>query len=69
MRINMAGLLRADTLTRYQAHKIAYDAEFLTTDEIRELEDRPPMAAQVAIEADNARRGLRVVNSAGGGPQ
>ena len=36
-------LLRTDTLTRYQAHKIALDAGFLSIDEIRELENRTPM--------------------------
>lgn len=40
---NLDAILRADTLTRYQAHAIALDKEFLTVDEVRELEDRPPM--------------------------
>ena len=35
------GLLRADTLTRYQAHQIALNAGFLTTAEVREIENRP----------------------------
>jgi HK97 family phage portal protein len=43
IKVNMDALVRADTLTRYQAHKIALDSGFLTVDEVRELEDRPPM--------------------------
>jgi phage portal protein BeeE len=34
------GLLRADTKTRYDAYKIALDGQFLTVDEVRELENR-----------------------------
>lgn len=37
------GLLRADTLTRYQAHQIALSNGFLTLDEVRALENRPPL--------------------------
>lgn len=36
-------LLRADTLTRYQAHKIALENGFMTIDEVRELEGLPPV--------------------------
>lgn len=36
-------LLRADTLTRYQAHQIALSNGFLTLDEVRGLENRPPL--------------------------
>lgn len=42
-RANLDFLLRADTLTRYQAHEIALRAGFLTVDEVRDLEDRPPL--------------------------
>lgn len=40
---NLDSILRADTLTRYQAHQLGIDAGFLTPDEVRELEDRPPL--------------------------
>lgn len=40
---NLDSILRADTLSRYQAHKIGLDAKFLTLDEVRELENRPPL--------------------------
>lgn len=36
-------MLRADTLTRYQAHKIALESGFLTVDEVRHIENLPSM--------------------------
>lgn len=36
-------LLRADTLSRYQAYQMGLTGGFLTIDEVRELEDRPPL--------------------------
>lgn len=42
-RANLDSLLRADTLTRYQAHEIGIRAGFLTDDEAREFENRPPL--------------------------
>lgn len=38
--------LRSDTLTRYQAHEIGLRAGFLTIDECRAMEDRPPLEAE-----------------------
>ena len=43
LRIRWDGLLRADTTTRYEAYKNAIDAGFMTVDEIRALEDLPPL--------------------------
>jgi HK97 family phage portal protein len=43
VKFNAGALLRATTLERYQAHEIALRAGFLTVDEVRELEDRPPL--------------------------
>ena len=40
-------LLRADTLSRYQAHKLAIDSGFLTVDEVREIEDLPPIGTPI----------------------
>ncbi len=40
MRMNMAGLLRGNTLQRYQAYRIA---DFLTVNEKRALEEYPPV--------------------------
>jgi HK97 family phage portal protein len=45
VKFNAAALLRTDTLNRYQAHAIALENGFLTLNEVRELEDRPPLAS------------------------
>lgn len=37
------GLLRADTLTRYQAYKTALDGQFMTPNEVRERENMNPV--------------------------
>ncbi len=43
-RAALDAILRPDTLTRYQAHQIALGNQpFLTPDEVREYEHRPPM--------------------------
>jgi HK97 family phage portal protein len=42
-RFTFESMLRADTLTRYQAHKIALDAGFLTVDEVRHIENLPTL--------------------------
>jgi len=41
--VNVSSLLRADQLTRYQAHQIAIAAGFMTVDEVREIEDLAPL--------------------------
>jgi HK97 family phage portal protein len=43
LKINLDALRRADTETRYKAHKIGLDAKFLTVEEVRDMEDLPPM--------------------------
>jgi HK97 family phage portal protein len=42
-KFNASGMVRATLLDRYQAHEIALRAGFLTVNEVRELEDRPPL--------------------------
>src|SRR5439155_26774057 len=42
-KVNLDGFLRADTMTRMQAYKIGLEVNAYTEDEIRELEDRPPI--------------------------
>jgi HK97 family phage portal protein len=42
VKANLDWVLRADTLSRDQAHKIGLDAGFLHVDEVRQFEDRPP---------------------------
>lgn len=43
VKANLDAILRADTLTRYQAHAIGLDKGFLTLPEVREMENRPPL--------------------------
>ena len=52
-RFSYDSLLRSDTLTRYQAHEIALRAGFLTVDEVRELEDRPPAGVPSELETED----------------
>jgi phage portal protein BeeE len=83
MKINMDGLRRADTKTRYESHRIALGGNggiaWMTPDEIREIEDRPPLTDQQRAElagpaaqpaatapAEDVTQGLRVVE---GGPE
>jgi HK97 family phage portal protein len=49
-KMNVDALLRPDTKSRYEAHKIALDSGFLTLDEVRELENREPLAETVSEE-------------------
>jgi HK97 family phage portal protein len=42
-RFNPGGLVRATLRERYEAHRVAIEAGFLTVNEVRELEDRPPL--------------------------
>ena len=43
VKFNPDALLRTDTKTRYDAHSVALSGHFLTIDEVRALEDRPPL--------------------------
>lgn len=43
---NLDAFLRPDTLTRYQAHAIALANHFKTVDEVRELENLPPLPVE-----------------------
>jgi HK97 family phage portal protein len=43
-KFNAGGFVRATLRDRYEAHRIGIDAGFLTRNEARELEDRPPIA-------------------------
>ena len=42
-RFNAGGMVRVDLKSRYEAHEIGIRAGFLTVNEARELEDRPPL--------------------------
>jgi HK97 family phage portal protein len=43
VRFNSGGLLKPTLRDRYEAHKLAIEAGFLTVNEVRQLEDRPPL--------------------------
>jgi HK97 family phage portal protein len=43
-KFNAGGMVRATLLDRYQAHKLGIEAGWLLRSEVRELEDRPPVA-------------------------
>jgi HK97 family phage portal protein len=60
-RANMDAVLRADTLTRYQAHEIGIRSGFLLVDEARDLEHRAPLPEKPAQPDE--------FNSAGHTPQ
>lgn len=45
--MNPDAVLRGDLKSRYEAHEIAIRAGFLTVDEVRELENRPPLPKPV----------------------
>ena len=44
VKFNRAALVRTDLLTRYKAHEIALRNKFETPNEVREIEDMPPVA-------------------------
>jgi HK97 family phage portal protein len=46
---NPGGLVKATLRERYEAHKLAIEAGFLTVNEVRELEDRPPLQEGGAV--------------------
>lgn len=52
-------VLRADTLTRFEAYAIGITNKFLSTDEVREMEHRPPLPKepQPAVPADGEEDG------------
>jgi HK97 family phage portal protein len=57
-KVNTGALLRSDLVTRYQSYEIADRIGLLTIDEMRALEDRPPLG-----EATDARAGRAVAEA------
>jgi hypothetical protein len=43
VKANVSAVLRSDLKTRYESYAIALDKNFLSVDEVRNLEDRKPM--------------------------
>ena len=54
VKFNVDGVLRSDLKTRYEAHAIGIDSGFLTVDEVRQLEDRPPLPETTPPMPDQA---------------
>lgn len=52
VRFNLDALLRASTADRYNAHKTALEAGFLTIDEVRDLEGLSPLTPQPATQEE-----------------
>ncbi len=48
---NLDALVRADIKSRYESYKVALEAGFMTIDEVRELEERPPLAGPTPVPA------------------
>lgn len=58
-KLNLDGLLRADTTSRYNAHSVALTSGFMTINEVRALEDLPPVDGgdEIASAADRPGNG------------
>jgi phage portal protein BeeE len=48
-KFNAGGFVRATLRDRYEAHKLAIEAGFLSVNEVRALEDRPPLQEGGAV--------------------
>lgn len=54
VKLNLDGLQRADTKSRFDAYAIALSNKFMTIDEVRQLEDLPPLAdPEVVLDDDH----------------
>ena len=53
VRFNVEALLRSDTKSRYDAHNVALSAGFLTVNEVRKIENLPPIAGGDAVAPAN----------------
>ena len=54
-RFNLEGFLRLDTARRYEAHRTGIEAGFLTVDEVREIENLPPLTDAQRDELNETR--------------
>lgn len=52
VRFNLDALLRSDTTSRYNAHEVALRAGFLTRDEVRAIENLPPLTPAQRVEVE-----------------
>lgn len=53
-KVGFDGLMRADTRTRMEAYRAAIQAGILTVNEVRALEDRPPIEGDTMTQVDPA---------------
>lgn len=60
VKANLDARVRADLKTRYEAHKVAIEAGFKTVNEVRALEELPPLA-EVGSSADEARAAAEMI--------
>ncbi|MGE0359011.1 MAG: phage portal protein [Burkholderiales bacterium] len=68
VKANLDAVLRADTLTRYQAHEIGIRAGFLLDDEARAYENRPPLTSAQRAQLKAAKAAAAPKPPASGGP-
>lgn len=59
-RFNLDAVLRPSTQARYEAHKVALEAGFLTVDEVRSIEGLPPLPKDAAPAATNGPEAANV---------
>ena len=52
VKCNLDARVRTDLKTRYDAHKIAIEAGFRTVDEVRALEELPPLGGRVVVPVE-----------------
>lgn len=67
VRANLDAILRADTLTRYQAHEIALKNHFLTVAEVRRREHLPPIDEKELLAQAELMQALMPAPAIGGG--
>jgi len=56
LKFNLDASVRADIKTRFEAHAIAIQNDFETRDEVRALEERPPLTAQDITQIKDLRK-------------
>ncbi len=69
VKANLDAVLRADTLTRYQAHEIGIRAGFLLDDEARAYENRPPLTSAQRAQLKAAKAAAAPMPPAAPGDQ
>lgn len=68
VKFNIDSMVRPDLKARYEAHKIALEAGFMTIDEVRRIEDLPPLAQVQAADQGEIAQILALPSATGGNP-